>query len=81
MLQPQTPDDPACDDCHPKAEREIGKCHPPTDQTKQQAERHLVHHRRGDQEGEGDAERHARGDEADEQRNGGARAERRDDAE
>ena len=81
VLQTQAADDPAGDDRDAKAEAEIGQRHPPADQAEQQAERHLVHHRRGDQEGEGDAKRHAGGDEADEQRHGGAGAERRDDAE
>ena len=77
----QPADDPAGDDGDGEAEAEIGQRHLPADQREQQAERHLVDHRRGDQEREGDAERHAGGDEADEQRHGRAGAERRDDAE
>ncbi len=81
MLQSQTADDPARGDRDAEAETEIGQCHLPADQPEQQAECHLVHHRGGNQEREGDAKRHAGGNEADEQRHGRAGAERRDDAE
>ena len=81
VLQPQPTDDPAGGDRDAQAEYKIGQCDLPADQTEQQAECHLVHHRRGDQEGEGDAQRHAGRHKADEQRHGRAGAERRDDAE
>ena len=49
-----------------------------TEEPPQQDERDLVDHRRGDQEGEGHAERHAGLDEADEERHRRAGAERCD---
>ncbi len=53
----------------------------PAEEAVEQHQRDLVDHRRRDQEREGDAQRDARLDEADEQRHGRAAAERRDDAE
>ena len=85
FLQPafemQSADDPASHDGDGEPEAEIGERHLPADQPEQKPERDLVDHRRGDQEREGDAERHTGADEADEQRHGRAGAERRDDAE
>ena len=72
MFEMQPTDDPTGDDGDGKTKAEIGERHFPTDKSEQKPERHLVHHRRGDQEGKGDAKRHARADEADEQRHGGA---------
>ena len=54
--------------------------HLPAEQAEQQHQRDLVDHRRGDQEREGHAQRHARRHKADEQRHRRAGAERRDDA-
>ena len=70
------PDDDG--DQHARARVEPG--HLPAEEAEEQHDRHLVHHRRRDQERERHAERHAGGDEPDEQRHGRARAERRDDA-
>ena len=72
----QTADDPAGDDGHRQSEPEIGRGDLPAHKREQEPQRDLVDHRRGDQEREGDAERHAGRHEADEQRHGGARAER-----
>ena len=63
----------------PRPEIEAGDL--PAEESEQERERDLVDHRRRDQEREGDAERHARLHEADEQRHRRAGTERRDDAE
>ena len=66
----QTADDPARDNRNREAEGEIGQGDLPPQQREEQTKCDLVDHRCGDQEGEGDAKRHACGDEADKQRHG-----------
>ena len=73
MIQPET-----MAMTRPGAQVERG--HLPAQQAEEQHERHLVHHRRRDEEREGHAQRDARRHEADEERHGGAGAERRDRA-
>ena len=66
MLQMQPPDHPTRDDGDGEPENQVGQRHFPAHKAEQQAQGHLVDHRRRDQEGEGDAQRHARADKADE---------------
>ncbi len=80
-LEFQTADDPACRDGDREARSEVERGDLPAEEAEEQNERHLVDHRRRDEERERDAERHAGRDEPDEQRNGGAGAERSRDAE
>ena len=61
--------------------RHVDGGHPPAEEPEQQHQGHFVDHWRRDQEGERHAQRHAGGDEADEERHGRAGAERRDHAE
>ncbi len=81
MFEMQPADDPTGDDGDAKPEAEISERHLPADQPEQKSERHLVDHRRGNQKRKRHAERHARADEADEQRHCGTGTERRHDAE
>ena len=53
---------------HDQAGGHVGERDHRAEEPPQQDERDLVDHRRGNEEGEGDAERHARLHEADEQR-------------
>lgn len=76
----QPADHPAGDDRHAKAKAEIGERDLPAEHRKEEPQRDFIDHRCGDQEREGHAERHAGGDKADEERNGRAGAERREDA-
>ena len=55
----QPTDHPARNDRHGEPEPEIGQRDLPADKREQKPERHLVDHRRGDQEREGHAERDA----------------------
>ena len=77
----QASDHPAGDDGDEQAGDEVEGGDLPAEQPVEQHQGDLVDHRRGDQEREGDAERDAGLDEADEQRHRRAAAERRDDAE
>ena len=85
FLQPafemQPADHPARNDRDAESESQIGQRHLPADQSEQKPERDLVDHRRGNQERESHAQRHAGRDEADEQRHRRAGTERREDAE
>ena len=80
-LHLEATDDPAGDHGDEEPRDEVQRGDLPAEQAVEQHQRDLVDHRRGDQEREGDAERDAGLDEADEQRHGRAAAERRDDAE
>ena len=74
MVQP-------ADDRDGEPGRQVERGHLPAQQAEEQDERHFVHHRRGDEEREGDPERNAGRHEPDEERHGGAGTERRDRAE
>ncbi len=67
-------------DRHREAQHQIEPGDLPAEQAEQQRQRHFIHHRRRDQEGEGDAQRYAGGKKTDEQRHRRAGAERCNDA-
>ena len=73
-------DDPACGNGDQQTRGCIQERRLPSEEAEEKHERHLVDHRRGDQEGEGDAQRDPAFHESDEQRYGRAGAERSDDA-
>jgi two-component system nitrogen regulation response regulator NtrX len=79
-LEVQSADRPAGQNGNDDAGACIDGGHLPAEQADEQDDRHLVHHRRRDEERERDAQRYARLHEPDEQRHGGAGAERRDNA-
>jgi hypothetical protein len=74
-------DRPAGPDRDEKSRAEVEGCHLPAEQAKEEDERDLVDHGRGDQERERHPQRHPRSDEPDEERHRRARAERRRNAE
>ena len=80
-LQPQPSDHPAGDDRYRQPESDVERRRLPAEEAEEEHDGDLVHHRRRDEEGERHAQRHARLDEADEQRHRRAGAERRHDAE
>ena len=77
----QLADHEAGNDRHQQAKAQVHRRDFPAEHAEQQDQRDLINHRRSNQEGEGHAERHSGREEADEQRHGRARTERRDDAE
>jgi hypothetical protein len=80
-FQMELADHEARHDRNAEAEQKVGYRDLPADEADQQHHHHLVYHRCGDQEREGDTERHPRRDETDEQRHRRARAERGQGAE
>ncbi len=80
-LEPEPADDHSRDERDGQSSGHVGDGELGSDQAPQQHDRDLVDHGRCDQERERHPEWHAGLEEPDEQRNGRARAERRDDAE
>ena len=80
-LHPQPANHKTGDDGDQQPQPQVERRYLPAEESQQQRERHLVDHRRGDEEGECHPQGNPGGEEADEERNRRTGTERGDDAE